>query len=228
MPASSARGAAVTSCAWARWQASWYAARTGSGCRAAAGPPELSNRPARNSAKSRTFALSAAARSAHAGSSASSSAYSFMADPQPAELTTIASTSACSNVSMACRAKPAASPARPECSDSAPQHPCPRGMTTSQPSAARTRAVAMLTCGKKTDCTQPVSMPTTARRGPCAATRSGSRPAGTAATGFGARFIAAPRTGETRAGSPLRATSRSRPVRCSARSGPASALSRRG
>ena len=174
------------------------------------------------------MALSAAARSAHSGSSASSSAYSFIAEPQPAELTTIASAPACSNISIACRAKPAASPVRPECNDSAPQHACPRGMTTSQPSAARTRAVAMLTCGKNTDCTHPVSMPTTARRVPRAGTRSGSRPAGTGAPGFGARFIAAPRTGETRPGSPLRATSRSSPVRCSTRSGPASARSRRG
>ena len=43
-------------------------------------------------------------------------------------------------------------------------------MSTSQPSAARTRAVAAFTCGKNTDCTHPVSMPTTARRDPRAAT----------------------------------------------------------
>ncbi len=40
--------------------------------------------------------------------------------------------------------------------------------------------------------------------------------------------MAAPRVGDTLAGSPLRATSRSSPVRCSARRGPVSARSRRG
>ena len=38
-----------------------------------------------------------------------------------------------------------------------------------------TRAVAALTSGKNARWTQPVSMPTTARRGPTAGTRSGSR-----------------------------------------------------
>src|SRR6185437_1241443 len=94
---------------------------------------------------------------------ANSRSYSFIADPQPAELTTIASTPAASNVVMVRCANRMASSARPECKESAPQQPCPRGMITSQPSAASTRAVAALTCGKNTDCTQPVSMPTTAR-----------------------------------------------------------------
>jgi hypothetical protein len=47
-------------------------------------------------------------------------------------------------------------------------------MITSQPSAASTRAVAALTRGKNTDCTHPVSMPTTARLVPSAGTRLGS------------------------------------------------------
>ena len=45
---------------------------------------------------------------------------------------------------------------------SAPQQPC-FGATTSQPSAARARAVAALTWEKKTRCTQPVRRPTRAR-----------------------------------------------------------------
>jgi hypothetical protein len=148
-----------------------------------------------------------------------------MAEPQPAELTTIASTPARSNVSMVCRAKAIASASRPACSDSAPQQPWPRGMITSHPSVARTRAVAAFTCGKNTDWTHPVSMPTTARRGPRAATRSGSR---TPADGGGASFMAAPSVGESRAGRPLRASFRSSPVRCAAFSGPVTARSRRG
>ncbi len=149
---------------------------TGSGWRGATGPSS-----ARNSDRSRTRALSAAARPAQprsCPSRPSSRSYSFMAEPQPAELTTIASTPARSNVSIVCRAKATASASRPECSDSAPQQPWPRGMITSQPSVARTRAVAAFTCGKNTDWTHPVSMPTTARRGPRAATRSGSRDPG--------------------------------------------------
>ena len=73
------------------------------------------------------------------------------------------------------RANRPASSSRPLWTDSAPQHPCPRGITTSQPSAASTRAVAAFTSGKKASCTQPVSSPTTARRRPTAGTRSGNR-----------------------------------------------------
>ena len=50
-------------------------------------------------------------------------AYSFMAEPQPAALTTMASTPARSNVSIAARANATASSCRPLCSDSAPQQP---------------------------------------------------------------------------------------------------------
>ena len=48
---------------------------------------------------------------------------------------------------MVCFANRTASAARPECSDSAPQQPWSRGMITSHPSAASTRAVAALTPG---------------------------------------------------------------------------------
>ncbi len=205
---------------------------TGSGCRRATGPIS-----ARNSARSRTWPLISAARSVHpaapVGSSrsarASSRSYSFIAEPQPAELTTIASTPACSNVAIVRWAKAAASASRPECSDSAPQQPWSRGMITSHPSAASTRAVAAFTCGKNTDCTHPVSMPTTARREPSAGTRRGSLLA--AAGGMrppGASRSAAPRAGETRPGRLLRARRRSSPVRCTTRSGAVSARSRRG
>ena len=90
---------------------------------------------------------------------------------------------------------------------------------------ARTRAVAAFTWGKNTDWTHPVSMPTTARRGPRAATCSGSR---TAADGGGASFRAAPSAGDSRPGRLLRASFRSSPVRCTAFSGPVTARSRRG
>jgi len=108
----------------------------------------------------------------------------------------------------------------------APQQPCPRGMITSQPSAASTRAVEAFTCGKNTDCTHPVSMPTTARRVPSAGTRSGS--GRTEAPALGASRSAAPSTGETRSGRLDRASRRSSPVRCAARSGAVSARSRLG
>ncbi len=90
---------------------------------------------------------SSAARAATgpASGAASSSAYSFIAEPQPAELTMIASTSACSKVSISWRANVAASARLPSCSDSAPQQPCPAGTMTSHPSLASTRAVAALT-----------------------------------------------------------------------------------
>jgi len=169
-----------------------------------AAPPVAGSppRPARNSAKSRTLAASASALAVHAGSPASSWPYSFIAEPQPAELTTIASTPAASNVAIVRLASRSASGRRPECSDSAPQHPCPFGMTMSHPSAARTRAVAVLTWGKKTPCTQPVSIPTTARRGPRAGTRPGS--AGTRPCCGGASRSAASSSGENRPGRLLR------------------------
>ena len=130
--------------------------------------------------QSRTFADSAAARSAQAAAASSPSAascansreYSFMADPQPAALTTIVSTPAASNVSMVCRAN--------------------RARLGRAPGVRRQRAAAVLRArddhiaplgrqhprggrvdaGKNTDCTHPVSMPTTARRGPRAVTRA--------------------------------------------------------
>ena len=49
-------------------------------------------------------------------------------------------------------------------------------MTTSQPSAASTRAVAAFTCWKKTCCTQPESMPTRRRRLPRPLTTCAGRP----------------------------------------------------
>ena len=223
MPRSSARGAAVIRCACPKWHASWYAARTGTGRRSATGPSA-----SRNSARSRTRADSAAARAAHSGGSGSSRSYSFIADPHPAELTTIASTPAASNVSMVRCANLAASAARPECSDSAPQHPWERGMITSQPSAASTRAVASFTRGKNTDCTHPVSIPTTARRGPRAATRSGSRPPDVPRAAGGASRSACSAAGEIRPTRPVLASSRSALVRCSARSGAIAARSRSG
>ena len=55
---------------------------TGRGCRRATGPSSTST-----SETSRTLAVKSAARRAYRGSSSSSSAYSFIVEPQPAEFT---------------------------------------------------------------------------------------------------------------------------------------------
>ena len=151
-----------------------------------------------------------------------------MADPQPAELTTIASTPASSNTEIVAFASRSACAERPACSDSAPQHPWSRGMITSQPSAASTRAVAAFTPGKNTDCTHPVSMPdyrpAGAARGhaggapPVAAARRRGQPAG--------RLVPLATPGRQPGCAPA---SRSRPVRCATRSSGAGGIrSRRG
>ena len=153
--------------------------------------------------------------------------YSFMAEPQPAEFTTTTSTPASSNAVMVRRANPAASVARPLCSDRAPQQPCLRGMTTSHPSAARIRTVASFTPGKNTCCTQPVSRPTTARRGPCAGTRR-AREVRCPRGGEGATRRDATSSGASRAASRLPSIRRITPVRWAARSGRVSIRSRAG
>jgi hypothetical protein len=150
---------------------------------------------------------------------------SFIAEPHPAELITTVSTPARSNSAIVCSANLAASAARPECSDSAPQQPWPGGTITSQPSAASTRAVAALTPEKKTCWTQPVSMPTTARRWPRAGIRAGSLARRDADRGASRSDPAS--SGAYRAAGP-RWTSRSSLARWAARSGPLSARSRFG
>ena len=99
-----------------------------------------------------------------------------------------------------------ASASRPLWTLSAPQQPCRRGITTSQPSAASTRAVAALTSGKNAPCTQPVSMPTTARRAPAGGDplRQPARPG----PAGGASASIAASVGASRSSSPLRRTSR--------------------
>ena len=72
---------------------------------------------------SRTVAANLPARSAYAGSSRNSSAYSFIDEPQPAALTTTVSTPAASKTSMVRLAKAIASASRPLCTLSAPQQP---------------------------------------------------------------------------------------------------------
>ena len=92
----------------------------GSGCRGATGPSSTSS-----SDRSRTRSEKALARSAYAGSSRSRWPYSFMAEPQPAALTTTWSTPAASKVSMAALANAWASASRPACRLRAPQQPWP-------------------------------------------------------------------------------------------------------
>ena len=115
---------------------------------------------------SRTRDEKAWARADHAGSSASSSPYSFIDDPQPAALTTIRSTPACRRrrSAVARRRAPRRSvrrgaPARRSTLDRPVRSP-------SHPSAASTLIVAPLTCGNTRRCTQPVSRPTFSRCAP--------------------------------------------------------------
>ena len=159
-----ARGASRMPCAWARWQESWKATRRASGWRRARCPTGSAS----SSETSRTFAARAAARSCHTGSCRKSRSTSRRWEPQPAAFTATRSTPACSNASIARRARTRACSRRPECACRAPQQGS-SGVTTSKPSAARTRAVAALTSPKTTDWTQPGSRPTRARTGPAAA-----------------------------------------------------------
>lgn len=153
---------------------------------------------------SRTLAASASARAGQSPpSSRSRWPYSLSWEPQPAALTTTASTSAASKVSMTCRANRTASGSRPACADSAPQQPCRRGATTSQPSLVSTLTVAAFTSGKKVPWTQPVSRPTVRRRVPVAGVRSGSAGAGPS---LGASASIARSTAGSRRSSPTRAS----------------------
>ncbi len=74
------------------------------------------------------FAENAMARSAQAGSSRSRWPYSFIDDPHPAELITMASTWAASKTAIIFFARVMASSSNPECTISAPQQPCSRGI----------------------------------------------------------------------------------------------------
>src|SRR5271154_986465 len=127
----------------------------------------------RTSVMSLHLAEKAAARAAHWGSSRRRWPYSFMVEPQPAALMTMVSTLAASNMAMMVRAMAAAWSSRPEWTMRAPQQGWFSGVITSQPSAARTRAVAALTWEKKTDWTQPASMPTRKRGAVLGATGRG-------------------------------------------------------
>jgi hypothetical protein len=113
-----------------------------------------------------------------------------------------------SKVSISRRANPCASASRPLCTLSAPQQPCPAGISTSQPSAARIRTVAELTSGKNALCTHPVSIPTTARRVPRARTSRGGF--GTLVS-RGASDSRVARVGPSRSSRPVRATRRCSP-----------------
>ena len=149
--------------AWRRWHESWSATRMGSGWRAARGGVSASSSPT-----SRTFAANVCARS-----SPRSQPSSFRCDPQPDALTTTRSTSSKASTRRCANAFPSSS--LPACTESAPQQPC-GGATTSNPSAARTRAVAAFTSGKTALCTHPVRRPTLARRVPTAGVSVGTSP----------------------------------------------------
>ena len=76
----------------------------------------------------------------------SSSPYSFIAEPQPAALVMMWSTSPSDeNSEIALRARTTAASSSPECICSAPQQSGDWGASTSNPSAARVRIVARCT-----------------------------------------------------------------------------------
>src|SRR5919199_6568539 len=155
------RGSLRTPCACAKWQASWYAAETGSGCRSATAPISY-----KNSETSLTLSENTLALSAYSGSSRKRYAYSLIVEPQPAALTITLSRFSASKVSMVFLAKSRDSSPRPAWVLKAPQQPWFLGARTSQPSAASTRTVAALTWEKKTCCTQPMRKPTLLRFSP--------------------------------------------------------------
>ena len=95
-----------------------------------------------------------------------------------------------------------ASSSRPAWTESAPQQPCPRGTTTSYPSAESTRSVASFTPGKKTRCTQP----------PTSATRPRLVPAARAPAGRLEVTSPNPRSGASASRRPMKGRSRVRPV----------------
>ena len=137
--------------------------RSESGWRGARGVDSASSSPT-----SRTFAANAAARS-----SPRSQPSSFRCEPQPEELTTTSSTSSNASMSAPGERLPLLEPAGVDGERAAA--PC-GGATTSNPSAASTRAVAAFTSGKTALWTQPVSRPTRPRRGPAAGVTAGPRP----------------------------------------------------
>ena len=115
------------------------------------------------------------ARSAYAGSSASRSAYSFMVEPQPAALTTMCSTPArLEGVDRAC-GRTSAPPPRGRCAPTARRSsPARRARRRRSPRPAAPGRWRSSRRGKNAPCTQPVSRPTTARRGPAAWMYGGS------------------------------------------------------
>ena len=130
---------------------------------------------ARNSDRSRT--LIAAARPDQSGTSDSSRSYSFIADPPGrVDHDRVHTRPARTPRSCAGRRPPPRPPAGVQ-GQRAAAALAARDDDLEQPSIASTRAVAAFTGGRIPDWTHPVSMPTTARRGPRAATRSGSGPA---------------------------------------------------
>jgi hypothetical protein len=85
--------------------------------------------------------------------------------------------------------------------------------------------VAALTSGNNASCTQPVSIPTTARRRPEAGTRSGS---GRRRVTVGVSDSITRSVGGNRSSSPVRRSSRSSPLRWYSASGPRNARNRFG
>ena len=171
MRLNSARGCVRTPCACCKWQGR-PRRRAGAGrgtWRAAQARPEIRKR--------RGTSPQTPLRARHIAVVPQQVAGPLSFDPQPAALMITASTWASSNRSIVCRASCTACSSSPACTSRAPQQDCAAGATTSHPSAASTRAVAALTCGKNTRCTQPSNSPTRHRRSPCAGINSGAFPA---------------------------------------------------
>ena len=169
----------------------------------------------------------ARARSAYAGSSRSSSAYSFIVEPQPAALTTTCSTpgrleGVDQRAGVPLRLLLAAVVHRQRAAAA-----LAGGTTTSQPSAAQHPRGGGVDPGKNSRCTQPVSMPTTAPR---RVARAGTRGRAAARRSPSARRQALHR-GELRRQPLEQAGAAQRPVEAAAleaRSGPRRSRSRWG
>ena len=167
---SRSRGGCRTPCACARWQASWYATlRVEIGCRGARGAPSSAT-SSDDVAHPRRERMRASGPRRVVGKQLAIFLHRRPAagrvDRRPDRRPRVR------RPRWSRRAKARASSSRPAWRDSAPQHPCSAGATTSQPSAASTLMVARCTRGNTRRCTQPVRRPTFIRAGPTAGVRS--------------------------------------------------------
>ena len=111
------------------------------------------------------------ALAAYAGSSSSSSPYSFSVEPQPAALVIMASKPPSATRRYCAAPALRASSRKPACTCSAPQQPWPAGIATSQPFFCSTRTVASFNRANQTLAMHPAMNATRWRRSPSAGKR---------------------------------------------------------